>query len=270
MTTREAPQDESLAEASSLIRSGQSAQAIPLLDSVIQAGNSSLWALEERGRAKQFIGDLEGALADFTTVVDRWPNETRGFTSRAEARRLAGDLGGAVTDYTNAIAIDPEHPFAFLQRGRIRAQLGDLAAAITDFTADMDRSRTGPLSGLLNRGEAKHLMGDFSAAIGDLTAALEVETPPPIWAPLLRGRAKSDSGDHDGAIADFTLAIEGFPGLTNAFRHRAEARRAIGDTAGALADTAEYERLGGTDLPAYSSELVSNVPYNKAMKSDVE
>lgn len=245
-------QDERLRQASLLIRSGKAGDAIALLDLVVESDACSRWALQERGRAKQFTNDFEGAVADFSLIVARWPEETIGFTSRADARRLLGDLQGAIDDYSSAIRVNEQHGFAYLQRGRVKMQLGDLAGAVADFTADINHSKTGRLSGLLNRGVAKHRMRDFSGAIEDLTAALEIELPQPVYAPLFRARVRASSGDWHSAIADYSLALSGFPGLTNALRERAEAKRAICDERGAATDASEYQRLGGRDLPAYA------------------
>lgn len=115
----------------------------------------------------------------------------------------------------------------------------------------MLNSSTGPLSGLLNRGPAKHLLGDLAGAIEDLTEAMRLECGQPIFAPLFRGRVMLDLGNYEAAIADFTAAIKAFPGLTNAYRHRAEAKALAGDREGAEIDMCSYDRLGGCDLPAY-------------------
>jgi tetratricopeptide (TPR) repeat protein len=240
-----------LAEASFLIRHGRSVDAIPILDAIVNADPAFAWALEERGRAKLFSGDCKGSIADFTRMIAQWPTNPKGYTCRANARALAGDTHGAIDDYSSAIAINPKHPFAFLQRGRLRKKLGDYGEALTDFTADMDFSSCGRLSGLLNRGTTKCLAGDLSGAISDLTEAIAVEGARPIFGPLFRGRAKLAAGEFDGAIADFSAAIEAFPQLTNAYRHRAEARTSIGDKQGAADDQARYEQLGGQDLAAY-------------------
>jgi len=240
-----------LRAASTLIRGGHPERAIPLLDRLIESDPTCILALRERGQAKSFHGDHEGAVADFTTLISRWSADPAGFTGRAAARERAGDRPGAIADYSAAIALDPRHPFAFLQRGRLRAQAGDVLGAVADFTADMEHSRMGPLSGLLNRGPARHRLGDVPGAIADLTEAIRLEGPPPVFAPLFRGRVRLDMGDYPGAIADFTAAIEAFPGLTNAYRQRAEAKALAGDPAGAEEDWRSYDRLGGRDLPAY-------------------
>lgn len=107
------------------------------------------------------------------------------------------------------------------------------------------------MSGLLNRGQARHRLGDLTGAIEDLSEAMRLELDQPVFAPLFRGRVKVDAGDYRGAIADFTAAIDGYHGLTNAYRHRAEAKILAGDKTGAEIDLAAYNRLGGEDLPPY-------------------
>jgi serine/threonine-protein kinase len=242
---------EKLAEASFLIRDGRSAEAIPILDAIVAVEPGCTWALEERGRAKMFIEDYEGAIADFSLMIVQRPASPKGFTCRADARARAGDLQGALVDYSSAIAIDPGHPYAYLQRGRLRFEIREYAAAISDFTADMEVSPQGRLSGLLNRGTAKHFAGDLSGAISDLTEAITLEVGMPVFGPLFRGRARLTAGDYHGAINDFTSAITALPGLTNAYRYRAEARELIGDRKGAADDRSLYDQLGGRDLPAF-------------------
>ena len=246
-----APYHEDFRMAVALIRKGHSGQAIPILDRLIESDSSHCLALRERGLAKKFCGDHAGAIADFSAAILQQPTNPDGYTGRADARKWAGDLQGAIEDYSAAISLNPQHTFAYLQRGRIKAATGDLSGAISDFTADMLNSDIGPLSGLLNRGRAKHRLGDLTGAIEDLNMALNSERGQPIFAPLFRGRVRQDAGDYQGAIADFTAAIEAFPGLTNAYRHRAAAKAIAGDQEGAEIDLRSYDQLGGCDLPAY-------------------
>lgn len=249
--SEDTPFREDLARAMTLIRKGHPQQAIPILDHLIES-DSSLWlALRERGLAKSFCGDHAGAIADFSAFIFQQPTNPEGYTGRAAARKRAGDLEGAVEDYSAAISHNPQHTFAYLQRGRMRAQFGDLYGAVADFSAHMVNSTRGPLSGLLNRGRAKHRLGHLPGALDDLTEALRLEVGRPVFAPLFRGRVRLDAGDYEGAIADFTAAIEAFPQLTNAYRHRAEAKVLAGDREGAEGDLRSYNRLGGRDLPAY-------------------
>jgi tetratricopeptide (TPR) repeat protein len=247
-----APNREVFKTAVALIRKGHGREAIAILDCLIESDSNDCLALRERGLAKKFCGgDAAGAIADFSVVILRQPNNPERYADRADARRRAGDLQGAIEDYSAAISLNPQHSFAYLQRGRIKVECGDLSGAITDFTAAMQDSTMGPLSGLLNRGQTKHRLGDLAGAVSDLTEAMHLERGRPIFAPLFRGRVSLDIGNYEPAIADFTAAIEAFPGLTNAYRHRAEAKALAGDREGAEIDLCAYDRLGGRDLSAY-------------------
>jgi tetratricopeptide (TPR) repeat protein len=242
---------EDLAKAIALIRKGYSEQAIPLLDGLIKSDPCFWLALRWRGLAKMFRGDHAEANADFSAAILQQPTNADRYADRAYARGRAGDLQGAIEDYSLAISLNPQHRSAIFQRGRMRAASGDLSGAMSDFTADMMHSKMGRLSGLLNRGRVKHRLGDLAGAIDDLTEAMPLECGLPVFAPLFRGRVLLEAGDYRGAIADFTGAIAAFPKLTNAYRHRAEARAIVGDREGAEEDLRVYEQLGGRDLPAY-------------------
>jgi predicted Zn-dependent protease len=243
--------DEDVGTAVVLIRNGHSREAIPILDRVIESDPDHCRALRERGLAKKFCGDHAAAIADFSTVIRRHPNDPEAYVDRADTRARGGDLQGAIEDYSAAISSNSRYSFAYLHRGRLRVVSGDLPGAISDFTATMANDRMGPLSGLLNRGPAKHRLGDLAGAIDDLTEAMRLERGGPIFAPLFRGRVWLDAGNYEAAIADFTAAIEAFPELTNAYRHRADAKALAGDREGAETDLSTYTRLGGRDLPAY-------------------
>jgi tetratricopeptide (TPR) repeat protein len=240
-----------LREAVALTRQGRPADAIPVLDDIIATDPECTVAWKERGYAKLFTRDYPGAIADFTEVTRQWPSKPDGFTCRAQVHAKAGDLRLAIDDYSNAIGVKPRHPTAFLHRGRLKVEIGDLRGAIEDFTSAIEFSDSGPLSGLLNRGRTYHAMGEIDLALIDLTEAIRHERFSPIHASLARGRVRLSMQDWKGAIDDFSAAINCFPRLSNAYGLRAEARTHLGDADGARDDLAEYERLGGRDLPAY-------------------
>jgi tetratricopeptide (TPR) repeat protein len=240
-----------LREAITLTRQGKPEQAIPLLDSILQAEPASFLALRERVFAKKFTGDYRGACEDCAFMIQQWPENPEGFTQRADVHARAGDMPAAVEDYSAALSLDPRHPYAYFQRGRLKAASGDLRGAVSDFTIHMEHDDCGRLSGLLNRGPAKHKLGDLNGAIADLDEAMQLERSGPIYAPLKRGRVKMTAGDYHGAIADFSIAIRSYPGLPNAYRHRAEAYALTGNQSAAEIDRQKYQDLGGCDFPAY-------------------
>ncbi|MBA4032751.1 MAG: hypothetical protein C0478_17930 [Planctomyces sp.] len=241
-----------VSHAGGLIRSGRAAEAIPILSAYLSQHPTDTWVLSERAYAKKFTGDYAGAIEDRTEIVRLKPDSPHSFTGRGNVLADVGELRAAIKDFSSAIELDPKLASAYLWRGRAKVQLGELHSALQDFTAAMNDHQTGPGSGLINRGKTYFLLGDFDAAIRDLTAALELHPFPCIHSALYRGIARKSAHDYEGAIADFTLVIEKCSQISNAYRHRAEARRMMGDVSGAEADRLEYERLGGADLPAFT------------------
>lgn len=243
--------DERYRKAGSLIRSGQPVEAIPILMDLVEGNSPNIYLYRELGFAKQFSGDYQGAIESFSLVIANWPRDRRGYTWRAGAHIRMGNDEQAIRDYTAAIESDPEYSNTYLHRGRTKMRIKDWVGAIEDFSFAINFNDDRPLGELLNRGKAKGMIGDFEGALNDLDQALELEVGDPIFAPLERARVKVRMTTWQGAIDDYSLALLGFPGLTNAYRERAEARRQIGDESGAALDDAEYARLGGKDLPAY-------------------
>lgn len=244
--------DADVIKAGKLIRSGRSAEAIPILTAYLARYPDDVWACSERAYAKKFTGDLLGALEDRTEIVRLAPLSPNSFTGRGIAHADAGHLREAIDDFTTALQLDPTLTRAHIFRGRVKVKLGELKSALIDFTAAIDDQQTGPGSGLINRGRVHYLLGDFDAAVQDFTTALESVPFTCTHSALYRGIARQATEDYAKAIADFTMAIDSFPGLSNAYRHRASAKQSIGDTSGSARDMLEYERLGGVDLPAYA------------------
>src|SRR5947209_8759467 len=87
------------------------------------------------GVARQALGDLAGAIDDFSAVLRHRPGDHETLCNRGMARRLAGDLTGALTDFDAALDGAPV-PLAarlFHHRALTRQALGDAPGALSDF-----------------------------------------------------------------------------------------------------------------------------------------
>ncbi len=125
-----------------------------------------------RGIARGKSGDLDGAIADFSKVIEIEPRDAQAYYNRGYARQLKKDFGGAIADYTKYIEIEPLDP-----------------------------------DGYNNRGNARRNKGDFDGAIADLNKAIEIDSRY-ARAYYNRGFALQAKGDLDGAIAQYTKYIE--------------------------------------------------------------
>jgi tetratricopeptide (TPR) repeat protein len=124
-----------------------------------------------RGATKRTKGDLDGAIADFTKVIELKPDFMAVYINRGIAKQAKRDLDGAIADFTKAIELQPDNVAAYVCRG-----------------------------------SAKHAKGDFDSAIEDYTKAIELK-PDLSDAYQVRALAKRDKGDLDSAISDYTKAI---------------------------------------------------------------
>ena len=159
-------------------------------------------------------------------------------------RWQAKDLDGAFADFSQAIELAPKDPAAWTNRAGLRVarrQPGDLDTAIGELNHAL-LIESSYLPALRNLGLAFLVMGRAEDARRQFEKALESE-PDDAWTLCQRGVTRGQSGDHRGALADFDRAVSVAPDLPIAWANRAEAKRELGDIAGANADLVEFERL---------------------------
>jgi tetratricopeptide (TPR) repeat protein len=140
------------------------------------------------GFAKDAKGDLDGALADYTKVIEIKPDDCEAYSSRGLVKFQKGDYDGAIADCSKAIEIKPDYAGAYVNRGLVEHQKGDLDDALADFNKAIEiaPSVAGGLHGAVNLSK-----DDFIAYVC-----------------ANRGAVKYKKGDLDGAQADFKKAIE--------------------------------------------------------------
>jgi tetratricopeptide (TPR) repeat protein len=173
--------------------------------------------LAVRGLAKEGLGNLEGAIADYTEAIKLDPNYCLARNNRGTAKYNLGDLEDASADYTKVIELDPNNIAAYINRGLAKARLNNLEEAIADFTKaiklDPDNldvrptSRHMKLNARYNRGIAKYKRGDMEGAVADFTEVIR-RNPTHSGAYHNRGVANRELGRHKEAREDFQKAKE--------------------------------------------------------------
>lgn len=187
-----------------------------------------------RGIAKRDKGDLDGAIAEFTKVIQLEPDYAEAYYNRGVMKQGKGDDDGAIADYNNAIQIKPDHASAYNNRGAAKQGKGDLGGAIEDYTKAI-QIEPEHASAYHNRGLVKQGRGDLDDAILDCTKAIALK-PDYVEAYVTRGLAQAIKGDLDAAILDYTKAIQLKPDHAEAYFNRCCAKKLKGDTDGAIAD----------------------------------
>src|SRR5262249_9870898 len=99
-----------------------------------------------RGNAREAAGDLEGAIADYTAVIDAGKGSVaKARNNRATARAALGDASGALDDFAEALRLDPPNPDVHYNRGLGRAAAGDAPGALRAVGAALEAApRDGP------------------------------------------------------------------------------------------------------------------------------
>ena len=106
--------DADVSHAGGLIRSGRSAEAIPILTEYLSRHPRDTWVLSERAYAKRLTGDYTGAIEDRTEIVYLEPESPHSFTGRGNVFAAVGQFRNAIDDFTAAIGLDRKLAPAYL------------------------------------------------------------------------------------------------------------------------------------------------------------
>lgn len=168
------------------------------------------------GTALAIRGDMRGAITHYSRVLavnERFKlpiNRLFIYTRRAALRNAIGDLNGAISDYTAAIDhASYDIPALYGIRSALYLGKHDYEAAL----ADSDRLlKLQPRSevGFANRAAARMFLGDTQGAIDDCNQGLETSQLNGSGKALLynnRGTAYRIQGEYTEAMANYNLAM---------------------------------------------------------------
>lgn len=179
-----------------LFASGQLDAAEPVLRRAIEL-NDAARAHELMGQIMIRRGEFSEAITFFNTALDQEPRSAGALAGRARAKQRLGDLEGAANDYDQAIRADDD--LAEARAGRCWLDLNEereLERARQDSDAAVAADPRN-VEGQLCRGILQLREGHWADAKASFEAALAVESGNPI-ALFGRGVARRRSGDNDG------------------------------------------------------------------------
>jgi serine/threonine-protein kinase len=212
------------------------------LNRAIELGNTNSQAVYYRGNIRYGLGDLQGALEDYTQAIQMNPEESRkARVNRGSVRAELGDDEGAIADYDAGIQQDPNFVAAYVNRCLSRSNVGEHQGAIADCTQAI-RLEPNSVDAYQNRALVRRRIGETIGAIQDLNIAINLapDDPDPYYN---RGLARIELGDTAGAIADYTQAITLDPNHTFAYYDRGIARMNANDFEGAIEDLEQSAKL---------------------------
>jgi tetratricopeptide (TPR) repeat protein len=151
-------------------------------------------------------GDFRGAVAQFSAAIEIWPGYADAYIGRGKAETALGQNDVALADFEKALALNPTLEQAYTYRGMVWRSRGDFPKALADFTQSID---------IQPRADAYYQ----------------------------RGLIYQEEGQSRLALNDYDLAIGRDPAVPYFYRARANAKRDLGDAAGARGDQEKAEQV---------------------------
>src|SRR2546428_403257 len=148
------------------LRAGRYAEAKAAFDEALPA---SAAALATRGVARARLGDLDGAIDDYTRALDLAPGDGDILFDRGNAWAAKGEYHRAMADFRRAAEADPRRAQALFRNAAIELQREPNVTAAP---------RPRDAGALGSRALTRELQGDHAGALEDLRAAIVRETDP--------------------------------------------------------------------------------------------
>jgi len=118
-------------------------------------------------------GDFQGAIVEYSKVLQEHPENLRATNNRGVAKLQTGNIPGAIKDFNLAIALDATFAEAYYNRGLARFKSNEIDGAIADYTEALRcNARYG--KAWAGRGIALLKKGDRDGAVTDFKTALSV------------------------------------------------------------------------------------------------
>jgi len=134
------------------------------------------WIWIRSGRAgwldAKYVVPLQEGVQYFTAQLTRNKNDGTAYASRAHVHRNLGDLNGALKDYSAAIKLDPDNAFAIKNRAYTHFLSGNHKAAVADYgrVVQLDPQ---DVTAWKDRGYNHYELGQYAQALADYDAALK-------------------------------------------------------------------------------------------------
>jgi tetratricopeptide (TPR) repeat protein len=215
-----------------ILRPQKIAEVSPEQQQKVSGASRALAAFNE-GAEAQKGGDLELAEKKFRQAAELEPTMAEPHIALAIVAHQKGDYAAAAAEAELALAINPSNEQALNLRYDAYRMLGDAekTAAAAEALRQSD-SFSDTASRVFNEGLDAYRGGDTEAAAAKFRQAVEVD-PELVHGYVMLASISLADGDPKQAEAMASKALEIDPNNTNALKIRYDAKRSLGDAAGA-------------------------------------
>jgi tetratricopeptide (TPR) repeat protein len=185
--------------------------------------------------------DVIAQLSDRFDTPQIAETDADAYFTRAITRYALEEKEGALADYSQVVEINPQHDLAYNNRALIRYELGNREGAIADLNRAIQANPSNAIA-YCNRGVIRSELGNAMGAVEDFSYAIHVDAAcGPAY--FQRGLARTQMGNKMGAVEDFSDVIRLNDQEARAYYYRGMARTKLGDRITAIRDLKESARL---------------------------
>lgn len=175
-----------LALAVQLVNDGSCREAASLLDLLLYHHPGNVGAFAARGTARALLGELSGAVEDFSAAIQLEPSFADFYKRRSQALAALGEDERAAADVQSAISLSPDAAAkaeCHEDLGRLHQKAKDYRRAEQEFRVAASLAPAGPRLELLTAlGLCQVSQGDLQEGIATYEAALKLDaTSKDLW-----------------------------------------------------------------------------------------
>lgn len=124
--------------ANCLSEAGDYMQALEYMEQAILLDSTYNRYLMIKADIENNAGMMKEAIADLDRYILNAPDEYFGYYRRGWFKDNIGDIDGAIEDYTMAVTLEPQYAYAYMNRGILWKQKNNITAAKADFMKSIE------------------------------------------------------------------------------------------------------------------------------------
>ncbi|MCH2211202.1 MAG: tetratricopeptide repeat protein [Fuerstiella sp.] len=142
--------------------------------SSLQKSPQNAGVLNNRGQCHYLLGNYPAAIVDFSSAIKNDSTHFVAFNNRALVHIAMEQYSDARIDIRQALLLNPRYPEALLNRGVVNQKSGHPQQAIADYTAAISIDST-YAAAYNNRAFSYRRLGQYQKAINDLHKSMEFD-----------------------------------------------------------------------------------------------